>query len=236
MKLKESRTLWGIPVISLKEHSKKYRLFSTLLYIFDIIIVFGLTFYMYNNNVDFRSYGFVIVVICLFIHFTTNSFLNPDRWEAFKFYKRHSDCTMTEVTYDLDEDKIYSMLYCLSFKRLKQGKSFDTYKELMLSCCCEDTNNAKKLMKYLKKYESESGNLTCYIITKGKSQFFIDFVNENSSDEEELEEVEVSNESSEISSNTEVVIDENSSLVDGGSNNGDDNTGTVEESESEGAD
>jgi hypothetical protein len=33
-------------------------------------------------------------------------------------------------------------------------------------------------MKYMKKYESESGNLSCLIIEKGKKQYFIDFVND----------------------------------------------------------
>jgi Ca2+/Na+ antiporter len=194
MKLKESQTLWGIPITHLKEHSKKYRLYSSLLYLLDIVLIVLLTLYMYYNNVNYQSYGFLIVVVCLFVHFTTYSFLNPDKWEAFKFYKKYSDCELITKTYDLDEEKMFSMLYCLAFKRLRQGKSFETYKELMLSACCEDTRNAKKLMKYLQKYESESGTLTCRIIIKGKSQYFIDFVNEdnteeleNNNDEGELE-------------------------------------------------
>ena len=66
---------------------------------------------------------------------------------------------------------MFSVLYCLSIKRLKAEKSLEYYTELLLSLCCENNVNAKKVMKYLEKYESESGNLTCYIIEKGKSSY-----------------------------------------------------------------
>jgi hypothetical protein len=178
MKLKENQTLWGIPVVHLKEHSKKYRLYSSILYVLDIILVVILTLLMYYTNISYSAYGFVIVAICLLFHFISYYKLNPEKWEAFKFYKKYSECKIITKTYALDENKLYSLLYCIGYKRLKQNRSFDEYKELILSACCENCAYSKSLMKYMKKYESESGNLSCLIIKKGKKQYFIDFVND----------------------------------------------------------
>lgn len=178
MKLKENQTLWGIPVVHLKEHSKKYRLYSSILYLLDIVLVIALTLILYYTNVSYNTYGFIIVAICLAFHFISYYKLNPEKWEAFKFYKKYSEFKVLTKTYSLDENKLYSLLYCIGYKRLKQNRSFDEYKELILSACCENCAYSKSLMKYMKKYESESGNLSCLIIEKGKKQFFIDFVNE----------------------------------------------------------
>lgn len=178
MKLKDNQTLWGIPVVHLKEHSKKYRLYSTILYILDIILVVALTLFLYYANMSYNTYGFIIVAVCLLFHFISYYKLNPEKWEAFKFYKKHSDCKIITKSYILDENKLYSLLYCIGYKRLKQNRSFDEYKELILSACCENCAYSKSLMKYMKKYESESGNLSCLIIEKGKKQYFIDFVND----------------------------------------------------------
>ena len=55
---------------------------------------------------------------------------------------------------------------------------------LPLALTCSDENidlvriigkYANSVMKYIKKYENESGNLTCVIIEKGRKQYFIDF-------------------------------------------------------------
>lgn len=178
MRLKDNQTLWGIPVVHLKEHSKKYRLYSTILYILDIILVVALTLLLYYTNVSYNTYGFIIVAVCLLFHFVSYYKLNPEKWEAFKFYKKYSDCKIIVKSYALDENKLYSLLYCIGYKRLKQNRSFDEYKELILSACCENCSYSKSLMKYMKKYESESGNLSCLIIEKRKKQYFIDFVND----------------------------------------------------------
>jgi hypothetical protein len=175
MKLKESQTLWGIPIVHLKEHSKKYKLYSSILYICDILLILGLTTYMFFNNINYNSYGFVLVSVCVLFHCITYAKLNPEKWEAFKFYKKHMSCELKEKTYDLDENKLYSILYCTGYRRLKQNKSLNDYKELMLSACCENIKYSSSIMKYINKYESESGNLTCIIIEKGKKQYFIDF-------------------------------------------------------------
>ena len=72
--------------------------------------------------------------------------------------------------------------------RLKKNCSYENYKELILSACCENIKYSKSLMKYLKKYEDESGNLTCIIIEKGKKQYFIDFKHDSCDSSAEVDE------------------------------------------------
>lgn len=175
MKLRDLQKLWGIPIVYLRECSKRYRVFSIILYSFDIVLVVALTALMYSYNINYNIYGVVLVTICLFVHFISYAKLNPDKWEAFRFYKRNSDCSIVEKSYAVDEQKLYSILNHMGYKKLKKNCSFEEYKESILSACCENTKNSYRFMKYVKKYENESGNLICLIIEKGKKKFFIDF-------------------------------------------------------------
>lgn len=185
MRLKDYQALWGTPIVHLKEHSKKYRLYSVILYTADILLVLGLTAFMFYNGISYSSYGYILVSVCLLFNFIAYSKLNPEKWEAFKFYNKYSSYEIKEKTYSLDDNKMYSVLYCTGYKRLKQNKSVEEYKESMLSACCENIRYSASIMKYIKKYESESGNLTCIIIEKGKKQYFIDFKQEDGGIEED---------------------------------------------------
>ena len=71
-------------------------------------------------------------------------------------------------------------MYCLGCKRLKDNKSLDDYKDLLLSTICEDNIYAKKVMKYLSKYEDENGNISCSILAVRNKLYFIDFVDAES--------------------------------------------------------
>lgn len=175
MLLKDFKALWGIPTIHLKEYSKKYRLYSAILYLADVLAVFGITAYMFNKGISYRAYGFVLLFICILFHFIFNQLLNPEKWEAFRFYKSNEKCTIVRKSYAVDANNLYSILYIVGYKRLKQNKEVEDYKELILSACCENSKYSKSIMKYLQKYENPSGNVTCFIITKGKSPYFIDF-------------------------------------------------------------
>lgn len=179
MKLKDSQTLFGVPIVHLREHSKKYRLRSSLLYVFDLLLVFGATAYMFFNNVSYEAYGFVLVAICITINFIMFFKLGVETWEVFKFFKKYSNCEVVNKKYDVTGEVLYSVLYCTGYKRLKQNLSLKEYEELMLSACCENVKYANSLMKHLAKYESESGNVECYVISKGSKQYLIDFVSNN---------------------------------------------------------
>ena len=175
MRLESLETLWGIPIIKLKEHSKKYRLYYSLLVLFDIIVISGLVYLMFIYNVTFASYFTIVILFSILINLFFNTYLNPARWKAFKFYKNNRFNKVKVVSYDINEKNFYSILYCIGYKRLKQNKTLDEYKELLLSACCEDIYYAKKVMKLLKKYENESGTLTAYIMIKGNKEYFIDY-------------------------------------------------------------
>ena len=165
MKLKDLTALWGIPIVHLREHSKKYRLSSAILYLCDIAVVTVLTAFMYQHNISYGAYGFVLVAICLIVHFVSYSKLNPDKFEAFKFYKKHLNCEVKEVSYSVNSERLYSVLYCSGYMRLKKNCSYENYKELILS-----------------------GNLTCIIIEKGKKQYFIDFKHDSFDGSAEVDE------------------------------------------------
>lgn len=193
MRLENMETLWGIPIIKLKEHSKKYRLYYSLLVLFDIVVVSGLVYLMFIYEVTFASYFTVVIFFSILINLFFNTYLNPARWEAFKFYKNNRFNKVKVVSYNINEKNFYSILYCVGYKRLKQNKTLDEYKELLLSACCEDNYYAKKVMKLLKKYENESGSLTAYIMIKGNKEYFIDYklddniIQEDESDDKEEE-------------------------------------------------
>lgn len=188
MFLKDSLTLWGISTLHLKEYSKKYKLWVSLLYIADILAVIILTKLMFEYGASFEDYGFILVGTCVVFHFIIFTFFNQEKWEAFKFFRKNENNKVVVKKYDVDEEKLYSVLYCTGYKRLRQNRSLDFYKELILSACCENIKYSKSIMKYLKKYENESGNLTCYIISKRNRDYFIDFVAE--SNEEDAKEIE----------------------------------------------
>lgn len=181
MLLKERQTLWGIPVTALKEHGRKYRLFSYGLLVLDIVVIFGLTAFLYYGNYSYSAYGYVVVAVALTMNLIANQYLNPERWAAYKFYKRHQGHKVTEVCYKVDAEKLYSVLYCTGYRRLKSGLSYEKYCELMVSACCENPSYAKTIAHYLKKYISDSGDLTCFIVSAKKNQFFVDMKEEEDS-------------------------------------------------------
>lgn len=175
MKLENLKTLWGIEIVKLREHAKKYRFRLCMLYFIDIVVVVGLTAYMFYNNIDYSTYGFIILAVGVLINLFGFSKLSSDKWDAFKFYKRHKGYEVVEKTYQLDESRLYNILYCVAFRRLSEGKTMNIYQEWIKTACTENINGSKSIMKYMRKYEDISGNVVCYIITKGKNQYFIDF-------------------------------------------------------------
>lgn len=186
MKLENMDTLWGIPIIKLKEYSKKYRLYFTLLVLADIAVFSGLAYAMYIQEVSFTRYFTVAILFSIVVNLILNNCLNPARWRAFKFYKNNKFNKVKVVSYDINEKNFYSILYCVGYKRLRQNKSLDEYKELLLSACCEDIYYAKKVMKLFKKYENESGCLTAYILVKGNREYFLDYKLDDKVVEEEV--------------------------------------------------
>ena len=181
MKLENQSTIFGMKIQYLKEQCKRYRLYSCLLYVLDIIAFFLLCYLMYMENTSPQGFVIVLLLTAFAFNFVYTQVLNPHKWQTYKFYLKHKNHTVTIKNYDLDAKTMYALLYCLGCKRLKDNKSFDEYKELLLSFICEDNIYAKKLMKFLSKYESETGMTKCSIMVYKNKTYFIDFVEEENS-------------------------------------------------------
>lgn len=175
MVLSDMNELWGIPIVYLKEYSKKYKFYAGVVYLIDALVIIGMTSFMYVNNISYNAYGFLIVVSAIFVYMGLSKFLNMDNWLVFKFYKKNIRGSIREVHYNLDADVLYSILYCVGYKRLKSNRSIQEYQELIRGACCENCKYSSKLMDYLKKYEDSSGTVTCYILTRKNCEYFIDF-------------------------------------------------------------
>lgn len=171
-KLKDRDTLWGNSIQSLKAYSKKYRLTAFFIYLFDILMVIGAVFFMYCNRSSVQVYIVIMISITLIVVLSIYAFLNVQQWQAYKFYRKYQNKDIHKLVVNVDAEKLYSIIYLMNYKRLKEGKSIEEYKELILSACCEDKINAKKFYQNIKKYEdNENGTLQLYVIDK----YFIDF-------------------------------------------------------------
>lgn len=175
MTLEQSNTLWGTEIIKLKDFCDRYRFYSNALIFTDICILSSITALMYRNNVSYQSFVLAILLFVFVFNFIYNKVLNPIKWQSYKFYLRLRKSTLKEVHYNIDADKFYSILYCTGIKHLKPNKDINTYKDALISACWEDNYYAKKVMKFLSKYEDTNGDFVCYIVTKGKRSYFIDY-------------------------------------------------------------
>lgn len=196
MVLNNLEELWGVPVVKLKDYSRRYRLYSSLIFLVDAVAMSILVYFMYKYGTSFYVYTIVIVLLCLLCSLWLNVMLNPARMACYKFYRRNRNRPVRKVTFELTAENLYNILYCIGFKRLKLGKSVSAYKELFLSACSEDYYYSGKLTKYMMRYEvkdieeSKDCYITAYIMEKGKKLYFIDFI----SDEKENKDVECNNE------------------------------------------
>lgn len=179
MRLDNQTTIWGMKIQYLKEQCKRYRLYSVLLYLLDAIVFVFLCYIMYVQKTPFQSFLYVMLFTAFLFNYVYTAILNPHKWQTYKFYLRHKNHVVDIKSYDLDDKKMYAILYCLGCKRLKDNKSFEEYKELLLSIICEDNVYSKKIMKYLSKYESEEGLTKCSIMAVRNKLYFIDFVDSN---------------------------------------------------------
>ena len=180
MKLEDLSQIWGISVVSLKEYSKSYRIKSILLYLLDILVMSSLVFIMYKQGSNFQVYIFVLILVCIVFTLWLNTVLNPNKWQAFKFYKRNRKHKVNILKININDDTLYNVLYCVGYKRLKLNKGLDFYKELILVNCCENYRNSKKVLKYLQKYISDDGDTSIYTLeVNGKDTYFIGFIEDN---------------------------------------------------------
>lgn len=179
MKLSEVSTIWGIPVSIIKERAKIYKKWIALMYVFDIVIVSIVTMLLFQNGMGFHWYVAIIVLFVLLCNMIITSVSNVLKYEAFKFFRYNKKCNVIEKQFSISNEQLYSVLYCVGYKRLKVSKTSHEYCDSLCSLCCEDAYNAKKIMKYLNKYEvkdTDSDNITlrCYVLKRCRKNYLVD--------------------------------------------------------------
>ena len=176
--LKDRRQLWGNSVADLKIKHKKFLRLSALGWIIEIALWISLVTIMVIRRVSAPSFFLALLLISTLYIVITEKYINTYTTAAYKFYKKHYSNVIEEEYFDLDAQRLYSVIYCTGCKRLQENKPYEYYVDLIISLCNENVNMACKIMKYLMKYkvDNEAANTTIEIIrgTKGKN-YFIDF-------------------------------------------------------------
>lgn len=176
MILKDLKTIWGVPVLYFKECLRRHRCHLALFILIDALVILGGTALLYYLGESFASYGGYLISVCVILHFFWDYILKVENLEACKFYQKYSNCNVELKSYNLTDETLYSLLYCMGYKKVHQTKSADIYIVSMLNACCQDRRYARVLAKNMNKYESASGNISCYILSVGKKQYLVDFV------------------------------------------------------------
>ena len=107
--------------------------------------------------------------------FAYSYFTKPLDNRVFLFYQKHKNCDLIEERYNIDADKMFSLVYCIGYKKLKSNKDFDYYSEALSNYCYNDYVNSSKFYKLLSRYKSDEGNVCGHVIKKNKKVFFIAF-------------------------------------------------------------
>lgn len=178
MKLLNEQTIWGMKIAYLQEQCKRYKFYSFLLILGYSLFFIILCFALYIKGTSVQSFVLLMLLFAFVGNYIYEKVLNPYKWQLYKFYLKHKEHTIVHKSYNLEAKTLNSILYCLGCKRLKDNKSFDDYKELVLSTIYEDNIYAKKIMKYLSNYEADDGNCQCSILVVKNKLYFIDFIEE----------------------------------------------------------
>lgn len=179
MLLREHNNIWGIPLEDIKKQGRKYKLYSTLIYIFNFLLIVFSGVYMFKNGSSFSTCVFATIFIALLSFMFLNLMINPVKWRAYLFFKKYRNYKIVEVSLLLKPEDMKNMLYCSNYKRKKDNGTISDYKELMLSACCEDSIFSKRLGNLLYKFNIEEDNGTtevkAYMIAKRKNYYLIGF-------------------------------------------------------------
>lgn len=179
MILKEMNELWGTPIANLKAYYKKFLINATIFYGVCALILGIITLIMAKKGATSETYLVMAIVYTVSMMGYSVVFLNYDKFQASKFYRRHRNDEVVEVFYNVTTNNLFTVLYCCC-KRVKAEKTtYDYYLDLMLSLCNEDMFNARTIMKYLMKYESEESaeTISLYVIKKKKRQYLVGISN-----------------------------------------------------------
>lgn len=160
--LKDTDSIFGVSMNIVKTYAIRYRIAVSLCILLDIIVVVVACVLLYARGTP--SYAleicFAVAILTNFLIFAcTKSELS----EVFIFYLKNKSKNTEVKRYDINADKLFSVLYCTGYKGVKVDCSMDTYKEVMNMACMQRRGYAKKIVKYLKQYESIDGNFEIII-------------------------------------------------------------------------
>ena len=190
MILKEFNNLWGIPLDEVRKQGRKYKTYSWIIYVLDILMTIGCGIYMFKTGASFNICVFITILITLVSFMMLNVVINPEKWRAYLFYKKHKRQEVVEMTLFVKEDNMKSMLYCSNYKRKKLKGTISDFQELMLSACREDSIFAKRLGNLLYKFTVNEDGMTeikAYMLKRGKKYFLLSFDDEDSKENSEEE-------------------------------------------------
>lgn len=181
--LKDSKELWGIPIETIRQLGKKYRVYCFIVYSLDVLLMLFAGIYMFNNGSDFNTCVFATIFISLLSFMILNIIINPEKWRAYLFYKKYRSLKVEEYTLYLNANNIKSILYCVNYKRKKENGTMLEYKDLLLSACREDSIFAKRigvLLSRFTKNEEDKEEMVVYMLNKGKKYFLVGIKDDSS--------------------------------------------------------
>ena len=180
MKVTDLTEIWGIPKSKLQEYSKQYKWWMVGVYLLDIIAVILLVVILYNSGAKAQFYLYAVGLLCIIITLLMSYKINTDTGVAYQFYNKvqRKDCAVEY--YNLNEEVLYNILYCIGYRRLKSNKSLEIYMEMLLSACCDNAKCAYAIMKFMNRYKSEGKDGMAVYVLQGKKKAFLGFVQEGS--------------------------------------------------------
>ncbi len=191
MKVADLTEIWGISKGKLQEYSKQYKWWMIGVYALDVVAVVLLVAILYNSGADARFYLYAIGLLCIIITLLMSYKINTDTGVAYQFYNKVVKKECAVEYYNLNEEVLYNILYCIGYRRLKSNKSMEIYMEMLLSACCDNAKCAYTIMKFMNRYKSENKEGIAIYVLQGKKKGFLGFVQEGSvvnMDEEKVEE------------------------------------------------
>lgn len=176
MKLKNVQEIWGIPISIIQERTKIYRRWVMCVYLINLIFVSVITIALSNFNSPLWLYTLVVLILVLASNIIIETVSRASNYEAFKFYRRLDETEVHEKQYSITREQLYSILYCLHYKRLNPDSDMLGYCDSLFILCYEDKYNAKKIMKYLSKYEAHNDEvvtLRCTVLNSHGNEYLV---------------------------------------------------------------
>lgn len=177
--LKDKDKLWGNSIADLKIKHKKFIRLNILGWVIEAILWIILVLIMSARQVSAPSFVLTLLLISVLYLVFSEKYINIYTTVAYQFYKKHQFDIIEEEYFNLDEQRLYMIIYCTGCKRLQENKSYEYYVDLIVSLCNENISMSHKIMKYLMKYRvdnAEDANTTVELIRGPKNKnYFISF-------------------------------------------------------------